>query len=145
MKYKLLITQHALPRVIRRNRRFIAAILASFAALSLANTITTTPGDVEIINQLEIPPGKSAVAIEITSELMGAAISVGQKIDIVSVSEEYASTIARSAEILRIGSSSARLGSKVTEVLIATSASEATKVATANQNGSLQVLLSSLN
>lgn len=145
MKYKLSISQHVLPRAIRRHRRFLAAILASLAMLSLANSLDTHSGDTNVDGQLAIPPGKSVVAIEITSELMGAAISVGQYIDLVSVTDEYASTIARNAEILRIGSSSARLGSNVTEVLISTSAIEATKVATANQNGSLQVLLSAIN
>lgn len=144
MKYQILIKNKALPKVIRRNRRLIAAVCAGLAVLVFTSTLDRSETqNTELI--LSIPAGKSAIAIEISSNLMGSAIAVGKRIDLISVEEGYASKIASSAQILRIGNSNSRLGGSVTEVLIAISLTEATKVAAANQAGSIQVLISEPN
>lgn len=144
MKYQISIKNKALPKFIRRNRRLIAAICAALATLILSSTLTKNDNQ-SIQSDLTIPEGKSAISIEISSELMGSVIAVGKQVDLISVDDGAASMIADSAQILRIGNSNSRLGGNVTEVLIAISLFEATKVAAANQAGSIQVLISEPN
>lgn len=144
MKYQFAIKNKALPKIIRRNRRLVAALCAGLATLVFTSTLNgSDTQNTEFA--LSIPAGKSAIAIEISSNLMGSAIAVGKRIDLISVEEGYASKIASSAQILRIGNSNSRLGGSVTEVLIAISLAEATKVAAANQAGSIQILISESN
>ena len=145
MKYRIELSQKTLPRAIRRNRRLIAAALSGIAVLIFSSGINGNQNKYDSVNQLTIPLGKSAIAIELTSELITAAISPGQKIDLISVTDGYASTVAQRAEILSVGSARSMLGGSAIELLIAVTPSEATKVATANQDGSLQVLLSATN
>ena len=145
MKYQIRLNQTALPRVIRRNRRLIAAFLAGFATLIVSSQITATQSQLSINSQLVIPVGKSAIAIELSSELITQAIAPGQQIDLISVTEGYATTVARGAQILSVGSARSRLGGSAIELLIAVTATEATRVAAANQDGSLQVLLVAAN
>lgn len=145
MKYQLSLSKTALPRSIRRNRRLIAASLAGLATLIISSEIAATQNELSTISLLEIPSGKSAIAIELTSELIALAISPGQQIDLISVTDGYATTVARSAQILNVGSTRSRLGGSAIELLIAVTPVEATKVAAANQDGSLQVLLTAAN
>ncbi len=145
MKYQLKLSQTALPRIVRRNRRLIAASLAGLATLIISSEITASQDQLSAISQLEIPIGKSAIAIELTSELITQAITPGQKIDLISVTDGYAATVARSAQILSVGSTRSRLGGSAIELLIAVTPAEATRVAAANQDGSLQVLLMAAN
>jgi hypothetical protein len=143
-KYRLTLRGQLLPKFIRRNRRLIAALFAGLSVLTFTSTLN--PVDVDSSqNAIEIPPGKSAIAIQISSELMREAISVGKEIDLLSVENGYSSKIANAARVLRIGNSNSRLSGSTTEVLIAISMTEATKVAAANQAGSIQVLISETN
>lgn len=145
MKYQIRLRQTALPRIIRRHRRLIAASLAGLATLIISSEITATQNQLSANSQLVIPVGKSAIAIELTSELITQAIAPGQQIDLISVTEGYATTVARSAQILSVGSTRSRLGGSAIELLVAVTTTEATRVAAANQDGSLQVLLMAAN
>jgi hypothetical protein len=142
MKYKLKFRDHTLPKVVRRNRRLIAAGLIGLGALTLGNAISS-PVDpkLAVTQQLNIPTGKVALAIEIASGLTTASLTVGSKVDLVNVFEDNATTVSRSAEVLAIGAATSRLGSNGTEILVAVALSESMQVAEANQAGGIQVLL----
>lgn len=144
MKYQLKVSQTKLPRIIRRNRRLIAAGLFGLASLILLTELTANQSELAAA-KLEIPTGKTAIAIELSSELIAQAITTGQQIDLISVTDGYATTVAQRAEILSIGDTRSRLGGSAIELLIAVTPTESTKVATANQDGSLQVLLIAAN
>lgn len=142
MKPKLIVTQQRLPKFVRRNRRLLAAFFAGLSVLTALNSLSQSATSNLTQTELIIPPGKTAISIEIEGELLSSALSAGQKIDLLSTFDGYASVVAQSAQVLRIGQPSSRLGGNAVEVLVAISLSEATRVATANQDGSLQVLLS---
>jgi hypothetical protein len=142
MKYQLKLHEHTLPKFIRRNRRLIAAILFGLGALTFSSTITNPiSSGPTATEQISIPTGKVALAIEITSGLTTTALSVGSRVDLLTVLDGYATTVSRSAKVLAIGNSTSRLGSSGTEVLVAVGLSESMRVAEANQAGGIQVLL----
>ena len=82
-----------------------------------------------------------AIAIESTSQLITAALTVGDKTDLIAVDDGYATTVARDAQILAIGAASNQIGDSTTELLIAVAFSEWAQVAAANQSGNIQLLL----
>jgi hypothetical protein len=141
MRYKLELREHALPRVIRRNRRLIAAGLFGLGALTLTSAISNPEGPATTTQRIDIPAGKVALAIEITSGLTTASLNVGSKVELVTVLEGYATTVSRAAEVLAIGAATSRLGSSGIEVLVAVAPSESMQLAAANQAGGIQVLL----
>jgi hypothetical protein len=142
MKYKIQSESLQLPRFVRRNRRIIAAGLIGLAAIVFSSTLSSNPSSELNPNQgILVPAGKVAIAIESTSQLITAALTVGDKTDLIAVDEGYATTVARNAQILAIGAASNQIGGGTTELLVAVAISESARVAAANQSGNIQLLL----
>lgn len=142
MKYKIQTESRQLPRFVRRNRRIIAAGLIGLAAIVFGSTLSSNPSSELNPNQgILVPAGKVAIAIVSTSQLITAALTVGDKTDLIAVDDGYAQTVARDAQILAIGAASNQLGGGVTELLIAVAISEAARVAAANQSNGIQLIL----
>jgi hypothetical protein len=142
MKYKIQSESRQLPRFVRRNRRIIAAGLIGLAAIVFSSTLSSNPSSELNPNQgILVPAGKVAIAIVSTSQLITAALTVGDKTDLIAVDDGYAQTVARDAQILAIGAATNQLGGGVTELLIAVAISEATRVAAANQSNGIQLIL----
>ena len=142
MKYKIQSESRQLPRFVRRNRRIIAAGLICLAAIVFSSTLSSNPSSELNPNQgILVPAGKVAIAIVSTSQLITAALSVGDKTDLIAVDDGSAITVARNAQILAIGAASNQIGGGTTELLIAVAISEWAQVAAANQSGNIQLLL----
>ena len=80
MKPKFIVTQQRLPKFVRRNRRLFAAIFAGLSVLTALNSLSQNATSNSTQTELIIPPGKTAISIEIEGELLSSALSPGQKL-----------------------------------------------------------------
>lgn len=142
MKFELKTTQRSLPKFIRKHRRLISALSAGLAVLLLSNSLATTSSN--SIPALAVPPGKTALAVQLASPILLERIQPGSVIELLAVTDGYAAVIARSVQVLekRVGTG---FGNANTELIVAVYPSEAIRVAAANQDSAIQVLLPATN
>lgn len=144
MKFELKTTQRSLPKFIRKHRRLISALTAGLAVLLISNSLTTTTSPSNSLPTLTVPAGKTALAIQLASPMLVERIQPGNVIELLAVTDGYAAVIARSVQVLekRAGTS---FGSNSMELIVAVFPSEAIRVAAANQDNGIQVLLPATN
>ncbi|MFA7324867.1 MAG: hypothetical protein WC005_10975 [Candidatus Nanopelagicales bacterium] len=142
----------ALRIAIARHRRILAAVCASLAALltltlafdsSSASEQQQSPASAS----LHLNANESAVPVLLADRHLADAVSPGDVVDLVQVTEEASAYVLTShARVLNKGSAQSSLVSdNSTMLLVAVRSEDAVKVAAAGAQGSLTLVLTSVD
>lgn len=130
-----------LARLIRRNRRIVAAALAGLATLIVVSSLphgsaAPTPTDTVSLSSDEV-----AIAVTLQSRAMAEAIQEGDQVSVVAVSDEgFSSIIAERARVLHAGSGSGFVSGDAA-VTLAVDEASALRLAGAPARGTLTVII----
>lgn len=135
------LTRGDLSRLIRRHRRIISAVLAGMATLIVISTIPRGSAAPVSDGGMTLASGEVAIAITLESRAAAEAVRAGDRVSVVSVSDEgFSSIIAESARVLRAGASGS-FGSGDSAVTLAVDEASALRLAGAPARGTLTVMI----